>query len=82
MNEIEARLNVLSNDTTIPLEVGEAFKSRVLEGGKPVIISGTSATAHNKTVNEGGVASYSVMDKPNGFMQVVFKGTMYVIPYF
>jgi len=79
IEELITKFNSLTNDTSIPFNVGEAFKIRVLGESGP---SGVSATAHNKVVNEAGFATYSVMDKPTGFVKITLQGTDYIIPYF
>jgi len=79
IDELNKKFDSLGASTTIPYNVGEAFKIRVLGDTS---LSAVSATAHNKTVNEAGTATYDVMNKPTGFVQITIQGTDYIIPYF
>jgi len=79
VEELTKRMNSLNSNTTISLDVGEAFKARVLGNSGA---SGVSATAHNKVVNESGSDTYSVMDKPTGFVLITIQDVDYIIPYF
>ena len=79
IDELNKKFDSLSASTSIPFDIGEAFKIRVLGDTS---LSAVSANAHNKTVNEAGVATYDVMNKPTGFVQITIQGTDYVIPYF
>lgn len=84
IEKLEEQMKLLRSSTTIPLEVGAAIKTRVLQGITipNVTVASKSATSENKAVDEGGVATYSVMDKPDGFLQTTITGTTYYIPYF
>lgn len=81
--KLQDSLNVLKANATIPYDVAEAFKVRLIEPlDLPETQTAVSATAHNKTVNEGGVATYDVMNKPDGFLLITISGVNYYIPYF
>lgn len=80
--ELERVVRTFNNNATIPLDIGAAFRDRILGDVGLVITSSKSATSENKTVNEAGAAAYSVMDKPDGFLQVTINGSIYYLPYF
>lgn len=45
-------------------------------------VSSKGSTTENKTVNEGGVATYNVLTQPDGFLEIEIAGTTYYVPYF
>lgn len=45
-----------------------------------VVSSAKSATSENQNVNEAGVATYSVLQAPDAFVQVTINGTVYYLP--
>ncbi len=63
---------------TIPKNVNDAFAQRLAVG---LAVSTHSATSKNQAVNEAGVATYSVLGIPNGFLQTTVAGVIYYIPY-
>ena len=80
VEELTKRLDAFYNYSTIPLEVGNAFKARLLPSSFPVaeVISGTPTA---QTVNEGGVALYSVSAPFSGKLQITLpNGTVKVVP--
>jgi hypothetical protein len=68
----------LERSSTIPLSIDQAFRARF----ELVSLSTIGATSHNKTVDEAGSATYSVMDKPDLFVQVKVGTSIYYIPVF
>jgi hypothetical protein len=81
VNKLEQEWDKLKNTTTIPKEIDSAFRARFANIAG-IALSATSATAHNKTVDESGSSTYDVMNKPTGFLTVVINGTARDIPYF
>lgn len=82
IDELENQIKALNNNATIPFDTGEAIKARVLADVGFLVGSSKSATSENKSVNEAGAATYSVMDKPDGFLEVTILGNLYYLPYF
>lgn len=79
---LQEQFNSLNNNATIPFDIGEAIKTRVLlEAGIPQT-SSKGATSENQAVNEGGAGTYSVLKAPDGFVQVTLGGTLYYLPYY
>lgn len=83
INDLQRQIDQLKSSTTLPLDIAEAFKIRLVDVLPGIATQTTkSATAENKTVDEAGVASYQVMNKPDGFLKVTITGIIYYIPYF
>lgn len=72
----------LKSSFDIPIEIDAAFNDRFIAPLPLLKASTVAATAHNKSVNEAGSATYAVMDKPTGFVEVTINDTIRVIPYF
>ena len=73
----------IKNSASIPYEIDSAFRERFnIASFTPLTGSAKNATSENKAVNESGAGSYSVMDKPDGFLQVTIGVTTYYLPYF
>ena len=81
IEELKNWKKTLENSATIPLVIDQSFRKR-FETFSDIITSTKSATSENQGVNEGGVASYSVMNKPDGFLQITISGVVYYLPYF
>lgn len=79
---LQGQLDMLKSNSTIPNDIGEAMKARVLTDVNPVAISSKSSTSENQAVNESGASSYSVLKAPDGFLETTINGTTYYIPYF
>ena len=82
INKLEEQWNLLSSSTTIPKEIDAAFRARLKDISQTISVSGTSASAHNQSVNESGSGSYSVLGIPTGYLTVTVSGTPRDIPYF
>lgn len=78
---LENRLKTFEAASTIPYEVDQAFRSR-LKSSLGLSVSAKSATSENKAVNEAGASSYSVLNIPDGFLQVTVGATTYYVPIF
>jgi hypothetical protein len=81
LNEIYAFMQSLKANSTIPIEVDGAFRTR-LTGILGLTVSAKSANSEDVSVNEAGAASYSVMNDPVGFLEVDIDSVTYYIPYF
>ena len=66
---------------SIPLNIRQALQEG-LDVGSTLETSAKSSSSENQAVNEGGVATYSVMKTPDGFLQITLNGTLYYLPYF
>jgi hypothetical protein len=78
--KLENEMQAMKNMATFPFEVENAIRNRLSVQG--IDTSTKSATSENKSVNEGGASTYSVMDKPDGFVEVQVRGTIIYLPYF
>lgn len=82
IDKLQSQLDALRNNATIPYEIGEAFKARVLTDVSPVATSGKGASTENVSINEAGISTHTVLGAPDGFVQATINGTVYYIPYF
>ena len=86
--ELKEQFKLLSNNTTIPLEVGEAFKTRILSDAGVVALSNKSLTSENTTVVDSvnfgasSVTTVSALGAPNGFFEVTINGIVRYIPFY
>jgi hypothetical protein len=80
ITELENRLKLLENTTTIPLEIDRAFRDRLGIDEKTTLGASTkNISTETQAVNEGGAGSYSVPKMFDGFYQTE-AGTH--IPYY
>lgn len=83
VDQLNMDFDNLTSDSTIPKDVDSAFRARFIKNlGTVAPNSTTQPTDHNKTVNEGGSASYAVLDKPDAFAQASINGTAVAIPIY
>jgi small-conductance mechanosensitive channel len=78
LKTLEDRLNGRSND---PRQV-EVIRRAMRDVSSTLETSSKSASSENKSVNESGSSIYSVMDKPDGFLEVEINSATYYLPYF
>jgi hypothetical protein len=78
---LKQEIQNLKSSTTIPYDVDQAFRVR-LSDLLALSVSSKGVNTEDVTVNEAGVASYAVMNDPDGFLQVTLNGTVYYLPYF
>lgn len=81
LNDLLQWKKLLESSNTIPLNIHQAFTSRFAKALN-IVTSAKSSTSENQAVNEGGVATYSVMTTPDGFLQITIGETIYYIPIF
>lgn len=74
--------NSLYNSSTIPHDIDQALRTRFGITNQSIATTTKSATSENQVVDESGVASYSVMGIPDGFIKLSLNGTIYNLPYF
>lgn len=82
VQELKDFIKLLQADTTIPFDVEGAFRKRLEDLALAVTTSSKSAGSENQAVNEAGMATYSVLGTPTGWLEIVLDNTTYYIPYF
>lgn len=83
LNDVNIFVQQLKASSSIPLNVDQAFRKRFgLDLLTNLTLSTKVATSENKTVDEAGSATYGVMNKPDGFVQVTVNNVLVFIPYF
>ncbi len=81
--DLQAQIDALRNNATIPFDIGEAMKARIVSDLGLASTSSKGATTENQTVNEAGVAApYTVLKTPDGFLQITLLSNIYYIPYY
>ena len=80
VDELERLFKLLSSSTTIPYDVGEAFKKRLqVVGGDS---NATLASTETQAVNEAGAGTYNVAKPMDGFITIVVNGNSRKVPYY
>jgi hypothetical protein len=83
INELRQEIKNLNASTTIPFDVAESMKIRVLEDINTLATSGKDATSENETVTITGTPqSFTKLKQPSGFLQVVINNNAYFIPFY
>lgn len=80
--EMKWFIKSLQASHSIPLAVDQSFRERLSDLGLQIAVSTKSSDSEDRTVNEGGVASYNVLKSPDAFLQVVVAGSVKYIPIF
>ena len=78
IEKLENFIESLQASHKIPLSVDQAFRARFV--AKEVSVS--THTGETQAVDEGGVATFSVMTTADAFLEVSINGTIYYIPVF
>jgi hypothetical protein len=76
------RLDALGNNATIPYDTGEAIKARVLNDAGLVSLSTKAGSSEGRSVSEAGIASYTVQDLADGYLEVTLAGVTRYIPFY
>lgn len=76
---LTAIVDSLRNSSSIPFDIGAAFGDRL---GTSVTFGSPGSTTYLKTVNESGVATYSVANAMDGRIPLVINGTTFNIPFY
>jgi len=88
INDLTIRLDTLNNNTTIPMQVGEAFKARLLgnlsfpkKSAKDPVSESSTVVA---TVDFVGstVTTTPVLKEPDGYLSIVIAGLTYYFPFY
>jgi hypothetical protein len=83
--ELTKVVQALGSFNTIPLNIEKALKARLLSNVQPQITDITDSFTppfFDQAVNEGGMASYSVMTTPEYALQVKIGSLAVAIPAF
>jgi hypothetical protein len=80
--DLEAKFKLLYSSTTIPLDIAEAFRTRLADDARILRVSSRTAASETQAVNEAGMATYSVGKPMNGFVTVVLNGVQYDLAYY
>lgn len=89
VDDLQSQIKALSNNATIPFDVGEAMKVRILSDAGTAELSTKLATSEDTTVvtsvNFGGGGSTTtdtVLGNPDGYLEVTITNNKYYVPYF
>lgn len=77
VGELKRFVASLTNSATVPPDVSRVFRTGLLAAQ-----AAKAANSENKSVNEGGSASYSVLLPPDGFDSRVDGATTKYYPYY
>lgn len=77
INNLQAQLDALTNNTTIPKEIGDAFTARLNEGIVSAKASSVTVGSKTQSVNESGSSSYSVAKPMTAIVAVKIGNTTY-----
>lgn len=80
LETLKEEFNKLRSSTTIPYDIGVAFKERV--SGVQLAVSTKNLDSEDQSVDEGGAATYSVLGDPDGFLEITLGPTTYYLPYY
>lgn len=80
VEKLEKIILSLYSNTTLPFDIGEAFKKRL----QPVSgdSNSTATTSYIQSVNESGASTYSVAKPMAGFITIVINGNIRLVPYY
>lgn len=86
IDELKAKIDLIYNSSDIPHDVEQAFRTRFqlerVDTLASITTSNKSATSENQSVDEGGLATYSVLKAPDAFIQITISGAVKYIPIF
>ena len=80
IDDLQRQLNELKDYSTIPLDVGNAFKARIL--GATITGSTNASAVLVQAVNEAGSATYNVAKPMTGFINIIIDNTTYKVPFY
>lgn len=84
VEELKLKVKTLASHTTIPFEVEKAFRSRlgIKDLQEEVENAGNPTAPYLQSVNEGGVATYTVPAVQDGLLKVRLEHRLNVyVPY-
>ena len=85
---LQGRLDALNSNATIPLDVGEAMKLRILADAGTAAISTKDLASEDITVVTGvnfgasTTTTDTVLGNPDGYLEVMITNNKYYVPYF
>lgn len=82
IDELKRRFDALNASTTIPYNVAVAIKARMEQDFVAGDSSSKTAASATQAVNEGGISTYNVAIPMTGFIEIIFNGITYNIPYY
>lgn len=83
VEDLESQIKALNNNATIPFDIGEAMKARILSDAGVAATSSKVASSEDQTVNEAGASPpYAVLKSPDAFLQITLLGNIYYIPVY
>lgn len=88
VKDLQDQLKALNSNATIPLDVGEAFKLRILSDAGTAATSTKGATSEDTTVvtsvNFGAetTATDTVLGNPDGYLEITITNNKYYVPIF
>lgn len=80
IEELEKFVENMQASFSLPLDVDRALVGRSFVKGLKK--STKAADSEDITINESGSGVKTVLDNPNGYLEVSIDGVMYYIPYF
>lgn len=88
VKKLQERLDALNSNATIPLDVGEAFKLRILSDAGTAATSTKNATSEDTTVvtsvnfGASSTTTDTVLGNPDGYLEISITNNLYYIPYY
>ncbi|MFA6314983.1 MAG: hypothetical protein WC648_01255 [Candidatus Paceibacterota bacterium] len=80
---LERENRLLKSSKSIPLDIDQAFRARFLSDiPDPILANSKSASSENQVVDEGGSATYSVLQPPDAFASTIIGTTTIYLPYY
>lgn len=79
IDDLQKQIDELRNYSTIPLEVGNAFKARIIPDGYVFgkTVAGVPSTV---TINESGSSTVTAQAPLSGKIGITINGTEYIVP--
>lgn len=88
VDELKKEINKLRSTATIPWDIDQAFRNRLLGNVKDITVSSKGASTEDITAVTSvdfvgsSTTTDSVLGDPDAFLQVTISGTVYYIPVF
>lgn len=81
IQELQEKFKKLEASGTFPKPVEDALRERLrIENISAFIQSAKTNNSESQSVDEAGVASYTVLKNPDVFLEGVINGTVYYVP--
>lgn len=84
VSELQEQVKAFNNNATIPFDIGEAFKARILQDAGVLVASSKAFNSESTAVlTSADPDNYEdVLGEPDGFLQVTILGNISYIPYY